>query len=160
MVEKQGLALQGKGWSGCWAWGPSIPSHLVAGSGSGGAGGGWRRGPCSALGSGSCCGWTAQLQQALFVPPSGGPYIRHKLFPGLMFDFLGRINITGRESAVDPPSPALQKGLPQQRLMGVGVGEGEREGDCVAEPSRGAGCKRAGQPRQAHLTESLGRGLA
>lgn len=45
-----------------------------------------------------------------------GPYIRHKLFPLLMFDFLLRISGRRRECAVDPSSLAFLKGLPQQRL--------------------------------------------
>lgn len=46
-----------------------------------------------------------------------GAYIRHKLFPRLMFDFLCGINDTGRARAVDPLSPAFLKGLPQQGLV-------------------------------------------
>lgn len=55
-----------------------------------------------------------------------GPYIRHKLSPGLMFDFVWRINIRQLECCAPTKPSSPEKGLPQPRLVGVETGLGNR----------------------------------
>lgn len=88
--------------------GGSLPPHLAAGPGSlRGAGGRWAE--ALALSRPAAAARAARLPQAVFAPP-GGAYIRHKLFPGLMFDFLGGLSATQRGECCGPAGPSVLKG--------------------------------------------------